>query len=96
MKRYLRKATLQDKKLIYNWANDPDTRKNSFNQETIKWEDHEAWYDKRMADDNTKMYIFMDFFMAIGQVRLDVEDDLKSPLADILSELGCKLSDSLD
>lgn len=75
MKRYLRKATLQDKKLIYNWANDPDTRKNSFNQETIKWEDHEAWYDKRMADDNTKMYIFMDFFKAIGQVRLDVEDD---------------------
>lgn len=73
MKHYLRRATLQDKKLIYNWANDPDTRKNSFNQETIKWEDHEAWYEKRMADDNTRMYIFMDFFKAIGQVRLDVD-----------------------
>lgn len=75
MKHYLRRATLQDKKLIFDWANDPETRQNSFNTETIKWEDHSAWYDRKLSDENCQMYILMDFFKPLGQVRVDREGD---------------------
>lgn len=75
MKRYLRKATSADKKLIYNWANDPETRANSFNSKPIAWEDHDRWYDGKMSDENCDFYIFMDFFKPLGVVRVDYNSE---------------------
>lgn len=74
MKHYLRRATPDDKKLIFEWANDADTRANSFNSEPIKWEDHEKWYDSKMSDDKSRMYILMDFFKPLGVVRVDLDE----------------------
>lgn len=74
MKHYLRKATAEDKKLIFDWANDPETRACSFNSEPIAWEDHDKWYDKKMADDKSRMYILMDFFKPLGVVRIDYDE----------------------
>ncbi len=75
MKHYLRKATSEDKKLIFDWANDPETRACSFNTEPIKWENHEKWYDQKMEDDKSRMYIMMDFFKPLGVVRVDCDEE---------------------
>lgn len=76
MEHYLRKANALDKKLYFNWANDAETRKNSFSIEPIAWEDHDKWYDEKMADKNTEMFVLMDFFKPLGQVRLAIEENV--------------------
>ena len=75
MERYLRRATTQDIKLLFKWANDSETRKNSFNTNPISWEEHQAWFARKIADDKSEIYIFMDFFVPVGMVRLDFEDE---------------------
>ena len=75
MQRYLRRANSHDKKLIFEWANDPETRKSSFNEEPIVWENHSEWYDKKLRDDNSKIYLLMDFTKPLGVVRVDFNDN---------------------
>lgn len=67
----LRKATLSDAKIIYEWANDPVTRKNSFSHEEIKWDDHIAWYTKKLSDSNCLFFILEDGQIPAGSIRLD-------------------------
>lgn len=71
MERYFRKVTKADCKLLFDWANDPETRNNSFNTEPIEWEKHVEWFDGKLKDENCQMYIYMDFFMPLGLVRID-------------------------
>lgn len=40
----LRKATKQDVKTLYDWANDIDVRLNAFNQKNIEREQHLLWF----------------------------------------------------
>lgn len=39
-----RPATLSDAKLLFEWRNDPLTRKNSCNTHKISWEEHLNWF----------------------------------------------------
>lgn len=69
-KLYLRLATVDDAKLIFDWANDPDVRQNSFSTDDIPWEVHKAWMNRVLADDSTLLYILMEDVAPVGQVRL--------------------------
>lgn len=69
---YLRKATLDDMDIIYEWANDPAVRAASFNTEKIPYESHKRWYEKILADDNVIQYIFMVSSNPVGQIRLNI------------------------
>lgn len=81
MELYLRKANSLDKKIVYEWANDSDTRKNSFNTEPIPWENHEKWYQKIMDSMKSKeteksvLFICMDFMIPVGSVRIDKKEE---------------------
>ena len=44
MQQYLRKATIEDMDLLFQWANDPVVRKNSFSTAEISYEEHTKWY----------------------------------------------------
>lgn len=68
---YLRKACEDDCDLLFNWANDEITRKNSFNTKSISYDDHVKWYKNLLADSNRVQYILMDNNEPIGQVRLE-------------------------
>lgn len=73
MSLYLRAANERDKKKLFDWANETQTRANSFHQEKISWEDHTEWYDRVMQAEDVLLYIAMDFMKPVGQVRLNIE-----------------------
>ena len=47
---YLRKADFKDCDVLFNWANDDEVRKNSFNQNKILYGDHIVWFNKVIYD----------------------------------------------
>jgi UDP-2,4-diacetamido-2,4,6-trideoxy-beta-L-altropyranose hydrolase len=46
----LRDAKNADALLYFDWANDPEVRRQSFDNRPIAWEAHQAWFAKRLAD----------------------------------------------
>lgn len=53
----LREASEDDIMLLFKWANDPEVRKNSFNQNPITLENHKRWFYTVMEDEQTLLYI---------------------------------------
>ena len=39
-----------DMRLIFDWSNDDEVRKNSFSSEKIKFEDHQRWFQKKIDE----------------------------------------------
>ncbi len=73
---YLREATSNDCKMIFEWANDPDTRSASFSSDTIPWEDHEKWFASKLEDEKSLFFIGMNGNdEPVGQVRFDYKSD---------------------
>lgn len=68
-----RLANSNDSYLFFQWANDPDVRKNAFNQEPIKWENHQKWFSDRLESHNSLLLIFFDNNEPVGQVRIEWE-----------------------
>lgn len=72
----IRLATIDDMKNVFDLSNDDVVRKNSINQEKIKWEDHIRWYENRIKRTEEPFYIVeslnKDF---IAQVRFDKKDE---------------------
>ncbi len=72
----LRAAGLPDRKLLWEWANDPEVRAVSFHSDPIPWEDHVRWFDRKLGDENCLLYIASDDQEhSIGQVRFDLDAD---------------------
>lgn len=80
MELYLRKANALDKKIVYDWANDPLTRQNSFQSAPISWESHEKWYEEVMESmvsselPQTVLYICMNVMQPVGTVRIRIDE----------------------
>lgn len=70
----IRQAIESDSKNIWEWRNDPLTRKNSIDQREITWEGHCQWYAKSLKTENRKIYVGIDESTgtAIGMVRFDI------------------------
>jgi RimJ/RimL family protein N-acetyltransferase len=64
----LRLATADDRELLFQWANDPVVRKNSFHSKAIDWEEHCAWFAAKIQDPACVM------FLALGLVRFDMQN----------------------
>lgn len=67
----LRKVTKNDIKLLFDWANDPDVRANAKNSKFITWDEHVVWFNNRLADKSSYMYILGDLQENVGVVRFD-------------------------
>ncbi len=65
----LRRATRDDARLLWEWANDPGTRAQSFVQDAIPWDRHVAWLDERVSDPDVAIYLAADDGGLVGQVR---------------------------
>lgn len=70
----LRRATSDDMMLYFEWANDPDVRKNSFSQEPISLEAHKSWFAKKLGDENAVLYVLEVEGVAAGQIRFDLKN----------------------
>ncbi|HZS09410.1 MAG TPA: GNAT family N-acetyltransferase [Blastocatellia bacterium] len=71
----IREARPEDARLLWEWANDPSVRSNSFNQEPIPWESHLRWYEKRLASPGTRFWLLEVNSVPAGQIRYDRDDE---------------------
>lgn len=69
----VRHAHLSDEALLLTWANDPETRQNSFSPDPIPAEDHRRWFYSRLRDlDGCRLYVVeTEDGIPIGQVRFE-------------------------
>ena len=78
-----RTARIIDAQLYFDWANDPDTRRQSFNSNPISLERHTAWFTRKLADANALLLVFFDEIEhPVGQVRFE-----RTPVADMPDEI---------
>lgn len=70
----LRKVRPEDVDLLYEWANDPEVRKNAFNTAQIPYEDHVRWFAGLLADASAHQYILCSGGRPVGQIRLNIEE----------------------
>lgn len=71
---HLRKADQNDLMLLFEWTNDPAVRANSFNKDQVAFEDHQAWFKKRLDSENSIIYILTNGQENIGMIRFDITD----------------------
>ena len=62
-----------DRKLLFDWANDEETRKASFSGDPITWETHEKWFAESLKNPDRKMFICCHGEKEVGLLRLDIE-----------------------
>lgn len=67
----LRAARPADAALLFEWANDAETRAASFSSEPISWEAHVVWLASRLADPESVFFVAIAGGVPVGQVRFD-------------------------
>lgn len=73
---YLIEATIEDIDLLFKWVNDEAVRKSAFHTNIISYEEHKAWLTCKLQSSNCKIFIGYVDDEAIGQVRVDMEDNV--------------------
>ncbi len=74
-----RKATQEDIKIYFEWANDINVREQSYNSEAISYANHEKWFENKLKDNLCLMLIFEDQEQnKIGQVRIQKINDFEA------------------
>lgn len=67
-----RRARMADADLLWWWANDPETRQNSFNKSPIAYHEHLAWLGRQFMSMPPSIWIFSDGDSPVGQVRFEL------------------------
>ncbi len=68
----LRRANQKDVMRYFEWANDPETRQNSYKIAPISLEDHLKWFYEKINRDNIVFYILELNTRPVGQIRFDI------------------------
>ena len=71
----LRPADAADARQVWEWANEAAVRAVSFTSDPIPWEQHLAWFHRKLADANTRLWIAgaSETGAPLGQVRFDLD-----------------------
>jgi [ribosomal protein S5]-alanine N-acetyltransferase len=70
-----RLATSNDVSLYFDWANDEEVRRQSFQTKLIDFETHTNWFAERLGDDLCHLLVFETVNqIPVGQVRLEQRD----------------------
>jgi spore coat polysaccharide biosynthesis protein SpsF len=70
----IRPANEGDAKDLLDWRNHPQARKSSFNANTIQWEQHKRWFDNKLQDPLTVIYIFCSEEIKLGSIRFEEKE----------------------
>lgn len=71
----VRPAAATDAEALFRWANDADTRAQSWTQEPIAWDTHVRWLESRLQDPRCWLLVGLDSGgQAIGTVRFELEE----------------------
>jgi len=72
----LREATIDDAKLLFDWANDDEVRATAVVKKTIAWDEHIHWLTNKLQDSQSRIYILTDEKNEnIGVIRFDKDND---------------------
>lgn len=71
----LRRAKASDMQTCYTWANDPETKKQSFRTHEISLEEHSNWFQRKINCSDTFYYILEYQGRAVGQIRFDLKKE---------------------
>lgn len=93
----LRAASMDDAQLLFDWANDPVTRKNSFNPEPILWASHVEWLQKKLSDHSARLFVLELDDVACGHIRYQLEKSGDALLSFVVAPgfRGMGIGDSL-
>ena len=70
----IRRAGDADCETIWHLANDPEVRQQSFSPEEIPWDDHLAWFNRKLSDPDHVFYVVTSGNgRSIGQVRYEID-----------------------
>jgi len=61
---------------LFKWRNHPVIRENSFNTEPVSRDEHERWFQRKIKDQNSQIYIACFDDNKIGIVRFDETGDV--------------------
>jgi sialic acid synthase SpsE/RimJ/RimL family protein N-acetyltransferase len=67
----LRPARAEDRDVLLEWANDPETRAVSFRGATIGPEEHRVWFDKALSASDRRLLVVEERSLPVGLIRLD-------------------------
>lgn len=70
-----KKISKADISIMFQWANDEETRKNSFHMASISFEEHKQWFEQKIHSNTCEIYIAYRAEKPVGQVRLEYEED---------------------
>jgi UDP-2,4-diacetamido-2,4,6-trideoxy-beta-L-altropyranose hydrolase len=68
-------ASSQDMLLVYKWANDKLSRANSYFSEPIALETHKKWFEKKLKDEKSIIYLAEVNGKPAGMVRYDLHEE---------------------
>ena len=68
----IRRATIDDALLLFEWANESDVRANSINGSKILWDNHMSWL-KTKLDSSDVLLILERNGIPVGQIRFDYD-----------------------
>jgi len=67
----IEEASVEDVNILFDWANDLEVRANAFNSKKILWEDHLNWFQSKLKNSNSKIFILRLNGVPVGQIRFD-------------------------
>ncbi len=70
----VRLATKPDCIDYFNWANDPQVRKNSLNSGDVEWTRHQKWFTEKIKSESSEMYVLEASGLPVGQIRFELVD----------------------
>jgi len=71
----VREAILEDRRVIWEWWNDPVTRKMMKKNDHVPWDEHCAWFEKILQDGDRILCVALVDGHKIGNVRFDLKAD---------------------
>ncbi|MGH8238886.1 MAG: GNAT family N-acetyltransferase, partial [Steroidobacteraceae bacterium] len=71
----LRQARSEDASVAWPWRNHPDTRRVSRDPRELTWDEHHAWWNRAVRDEQRKVFVAHCGSCDVGILRLDVAGD---------------------
>ena len=68
----VRKAIVDDMEKYFEWVNDKNVRVNSFQSNQISLNNHIHWFNRKLNDADSYLYVIEKSNIMLGQVRFDV------------------------
>lgn len=75
MKIIIKKASIKDANFFYELRNEKSARKNFFNTQNIKYNDHLKWFKKKLKEKKVIfLVVYINNFQKIGTIRYETEN----------------------